>query len=126
MPRAESVAGSKRRAVAQARAGFPRREAAPRGGRELRSGQVCERRAAWLCPASELPVAGQLGMCDAARFLVPRWRDRTFHDASGRLATTGSGGGGRYSLGARNSSERTRYSVAISLSFVRPDASFIA
>src|SRR5438034_10506903 len=32
--------------------------------------------AAWPCRASELPVAGQLGMGDAALFLVPRWRDR--------------------------------------------------
>src|SRR5713101_5901716 len=53
-----------------------RTRAAPRRESEPRSGHVFERRAAWPCRASELPVSGQLGMGDTAVFLVPRWRDR--------------------------------------------------
>jgi hypothetical protein len=45
------------------------------------------------------------------------------HASTNSKAQRRSGG---YGSGARSSSERTRYSVGISLSFVRPEASFIA
>src|SRR6266581_5554538 len=41
-----------------------------------RDQDMCERRAAWPCRASELPIAGQLDMGDTAPFLIPPWRDR--------------------------------------------------
>src|SRR5882724_1059468 len=49
----------------------------------------CERRAAWPCQASEVSLAGQLGMSDTALFLVPRWRDRA---VLARLQRSFSGG----------------------------------